>query len=387
MAQINPKQNSMLTVRNANVADKKVLYRADYNLPVGKDGEPSDDARILATVPTIEWLLRHKVGQIIIISHWGRPTRASAQWQLAPVARKIAGILKAKKMVTSGKIMTKEVGNAGSPILARRYYIGRSITLLENLRFDAGEENNSAKLASILADEADLYVNDAFASSHRAHASIVAITKKLPSYAGLLLAHEVQELKPLLDGQEKPFIVLIGGSKIEDKIPIINHFRQKADTILIGGKTAIDYYGAMTEPVDKLVFPTDGIDAKGQIISFDKDTIKKNPPLDIGPDTIMRFKAILKKAKTLFWNGSLGKAEEKKFCHGTYEIARFTTNLRATTIVSGGDTAMAIDKLDLRDRFSFISTGGGAASEFVIGKKLPGLIALEENAGSMQKTS
>ncbi len=377
----------MLTVRNANVTGKKVLYRADYNLPVGKDGEPSDDARILATVPTIEWLLRHKVAQIIIISHWGRPTKPSVQWQLAPVARRIADILKAKKMVSGGKIMTKEVGNAVSPVLARRYYIGRSITLLENLRFDTGEEKNSAHLASILADEADLYVNDAFASSHRAHASIVAITKKLPSYAGLLLAHEVQELKPLLDGQEKPFIVLIGGSKIADKIPIINHFRQFADTILIGGKTAIDYYQAMTEPVDKLVFPTDGIDAKGRIISFDKDTIKKNPPLDIGPDTIMRFKAILKKAKTLFWNGSLGKAEEKKYCHGTYEIARFTANLRATTIVSGGDTAMAIDKLELRDRFSFISTGGGAASEFVIGKKLPGLIALEENAVVKQKTS
>jgi len=283
--------------------------------------------------------------------------------------------------------MTKDFHGAASPILSRRYYIGRSITLLENLRFDKLEEKNSPKLAKLLAREGDLYINDAFATSHRAHTSLVAITKVLPSFAGLLLTSEVRQLEPLLAKQEKPFIVVIGGAKITDKIPIINHFRSKADTILVGGRTSIDYYLAMTEPVEKLVFPTDGIDAKGRIQAFDKDTLKKNPLFDIGPDTIMRFKSILKSAKTVFWNGSLGLAEDKKFCHGTYEIARFVANLRATTILSGGDTVAVVDKLNLRDRFSFVSTAGGAASEFLIGKKLPGLVALEENAGLKSKTA
>ena len=377
----------MRTVRNTNVANKKVLYRADYNLPVGKNGEPSDDARVLATIPTLEWLLRHKPAQIIILTHWGRPKKTDAKWRLAPVARAIARTLKSKKMVSSERVMTKDFHGTDSPILSRRYYIGRSITLLENLRFDKLEEKNSPKLAKLLAQEGDLYINDAFASSHRAHASLVAITKVMPSFAGLLLASEVHQLEPLLAKQEKPFIVVIGGAKIADKIPIINHFRSKADTILIGGKTSIDYYLAMTEPVEKLVFPTDGTDAKGRIQSFDKETLKKNPLFDIGPDTIVRFKSILKKAQTVFWNGPLGLVEDKKFFHGSYEIARFIANLRATTIVSGGDTVAVIDKLNLRDRFSFVSTGGGAASEYLIGKKLPGLVALEENAGLKSKTA
>ena len=375
----------MRTVRNANVEGKKILYRVDFNLPIDKEGRLSDDSRILSVIPTLEWVLRHKPEQIIILTHWGRPKGEDAKWQLIPVARQLAKVLKAKKLVGSEKVMTKKFRNPGSPILAKRYYIGRSITILENLRFDIAEENNSAALAQKLAAEADLYVNDAFATCHRAHASVAAITRYLPAFAGMLLTNEVQQLKPLLEKQEKPFVVVIGGAKVEDKIPIINHFRQKADTILVGGRTSVDYFAAITEPVEKLVFPVDGIDVKGRITPFDKKTIENNPPFDIGPDTIVKFKSILKKAKTVFWNGPLGMAEDRKFYHGSYEIARFIANLRATTIVSGGDTAVVIEKLDLREHFSFISTGGGAASEYLIGKKLPGLMALEENAGTKPK--
>jgi phosphoglycerate kinase len=375
----------MRTVRNANVTGKKILYRVDFNLPVDEDGQPSDSSRILSVIPTLEWILRHKPEQIIILTHWGRPKGKDIKWQLTPVAQQLAKILKTKQLVSSEKIITKDFKGAASPILARRYYIGRSITMLENLRFDSAEEKNSLSLAKKLAAEADLYVNDAFATCHRAHASIVAITKYLPAFAGMLLTNEIQRLEPLLAKQEKPFVVVIGGAKVADKIPIINHFRQKADAILVGGKTSADYFAALTEPVEKLIFPVDSIDAKGRITSFDKETIKKNPPFDIGPDTIVKFKSIIKSAKTVFWNGPLGVAENKKFCHGSYEIARFIANLRATTIASGGDTDAVIAKLDLHKRFSFISTGGGAASEYLIGKKLPGLIALEENAGIKPK--
>lgn len=375
----------MRTVRNANVTGKKILYRVDFNLPVDEDGKPSDDSRILSVIPTLEWVLRHKPEQVIVLTHWGRPEGKDAKWQLMPVAQHLAKILKTKQLVSSEKVITKEFKDVGSPILERRYYIGRSITMLENLRFDSAEEKNSDSLAKKIAVEADIYVNDAFATCHRAHTSIVAITKYLPAFAGMLLANEVQQLEPLLAKQEKPFVVVIGGAKVEDKIPIINHFRKKADTILVGGKTSADYFAAMTEPVEKLVFPVDSIDAKGRIAPFDKETIEKNPPFDIGPDTIVKFKSILKSAKTVFWNGPLGMAEDKKFYHGSYEIARFIANLRATTIASGGDTDAVIEKLGLHKHFSFISTGGGAASEYLIGKKLPGLMALEENAGIKPK--
>lgn len=371
----------MRSVRNAAVRGRKILLRVDYNLPVGTEGELLDDARIVATIPTIEWLLRNNVEQIILLTHWGRPNgKPDAKWRLTPIAQELAKVLRKKNLVNAGRAITKKI-KSESPVLSQRYYIGKNITLLENLRFDPGEEKNSQAFARLLAAEGEIYVNDAFAACHRAHASMVAITKFLPSFAGFLLMDELKYLQPVLHNQEKPFIAIIGGAKIKDKIPILNSLRKKADTILVGGKTANDYFVAMTEPVEELVFPTDGVDSHGRIIDFTKELIEKSPPFDIGPDTIVHFKSILKSAKTVFWNGSLGKTEEKKFRHGSYEIARFVANMRATTIVSGGDTAQVIDSLNLRDRYSFVSTGGGAASEYLIGKKLPGLVALEENGG------
>lgn len=372
----------ILTIRNANVKDKRVLLRVDYNLPLDENGEPSDPARILATVPTIEWLLRHDVSQIIIITHWGRPTPSThKQWSLKVIASELAKILKQKQLVKVSRVMSHS-SDSKSPVIKDRFYIGKNITLLENLRFDEGEERNSSDFAKLLANEADIYVNDAFSASHREHASLVAITKYLPAYAGLQLIDELKHLQPVLINQKKPFVAIIGGAKIKDKIPVINMLRKKADTILVGGKTANEYFAAMTEPVDKLVFPADGVDARGRIIPFTKETISSTPPFDIGPDTIVRFKGIIKSAKTVFWNGSLGMAEKMRFRHGSNEIARFIGNLRATTIISGGDTAQIIDNLNLRRNYSFVSTGGGASSEYLIGKKLPGLTALEENANN-----
>lgn len=377
----------MRTVRNAAVRGRKILLRVDYNLPVNDKGELLDDARIIATIPTIEWLLRNGIEQIIILTHWGRPNgKVSSRWRLAPIAQELAKILRKKNLVNAGRAITKKI-KSESPVLGQRYFIGKNITLLENLRFDPGEEKNSRNFARLLSGEGDIFVNDAFAACHRAHASLVAITNFLPSFTGFLLMDELKSLQPVLYDQKEPFVAIIGGAKIKDKIPIINSLRKKAETILVGGKTANDYFAAMTEAVDKLVFPTDGVDSRGRIVDFTKEVIEKTPPFDIGPDTIVHFKAILKNAKTVFWNGSLGKTEDKKFRHGSYEIARFVANIRATTIVSGGDTAQIVDSLGLRDRYSFISTGGGAASEYLIGKKLPGLIALEENAGQKPKTA
>lgn len=385
MRQTNGEVIQMKTIRNAPVRGRNILLRVDYNLPVDVKGDPTDDARIVATIPTIEWLLRNGVKQIIILTHWGRPKgKVQKKWCLKPIAQELARVLKNKNLVNTGRAITKKSENS-SPVLSTKYYIGRNITMLENLRFDPGEEKNSKKFAKLLAAEGDIYVNDAFAVCHRAHASLVAITKLLPAFAGLLLADELKYLHPVLYNQEKPFVAIIGGAKVKDKIPIINTLRKMADKILIGGKTANEYFEAMTEEVEKLEFPSDGVDARGRIVDYTKESIEKNPPFDIGPDTIVHFKAQLKQAKTVFWNGSLGKAEEKKFRHGSNEIARFIANMRATTIVSGGDTAQIIDSLGLRDRFSFVSTGGGAASEYLIGKKLPGLIALEENGGQKPK--
>jgi len=371
----------MRTVRNAAVFEKRILLRVDYNLPIDENGKISDNARIVATVPTIEWLLRNNVKQIVILTHWGRPEgKVVEKLRLLPIAQELSKVLKTKQLVNAGRAITKNT-KSSSAVTKRRYFIGRNITLLENLRFDKGEEGNSIKFAKILVKEGDIFVNDAFAACHRAHASMVAITKLLPSFAGLLLADELKHLEPVLHSEEHPFVAIIGGAKIKDKIPIINLLRKKADIILIGGKTANDYFEAMTEPVENLIFPTDGVDKSGRIIDFTKEIVKKSPPFDIGPDTIVKFKSEIKQAKTIFWNGSLGKTEEKKFRHGSNEIARFVANMRATTIVSGGDTAQVIDSLNLRDRYSFVSTGGGAASEYLIGKKLPGLVALEENGG------
>jgi len=380
----------MLTIRNANVKDKKVLLRVDYNLPLDENGKPSDSARILATIPTIEWLLRHGAMQVIIITHWGRPvlTKQSGptvsekdKWSLKIIASELAKILKHKQLVKAGRVVSQKT-DGKSPVVSNRFYIGKSITMLENLRFDKGEESNDSKFARILAEEAEMYINDAFSASHRQHASLVAITKYLPAYAGLQLLDELKHLQPVLLNQKKPFVAIIGGAKIKDKIPVINMLRKKADTILVGGKTANEYFVAMTEPVDKLVFPTDGVDKQGRIVPYTKNVIASTPPFDIGPDTIVRFKSVIKNAKTLFWNGSLGMAEKMRFRHGSNEIARFVSNLRATTIISGGDTAQIIDNLNLRRNFSFVSTGGGASSEYLIGKKLPGLTALEENANN-----
>lgn len=377
----------MKTIRNASVAGKRVLLRVDYNLPTDKDGNITDDARVVATIPTLEWLLRNGADQIIILTHFGRPDgEVVEKLRLAPVAQTLADVLKKKRLVSAGRVMT-ENKKTDSPVTSRKYYIGRNITVLENLRFDPGEESNDSAFAKEIAAEGDIYVNDAFAACHRAHASLVAITKYLPAFAGLLLADELRHLEPVLHNQEKPFVAVIGGAKVKDKIPVINLLRKKADHILIGGKTANDYFAAMTEPVEKVVFPSDGVDKSGRIIGFTKSTIEKTPPFDIGPDTIVHFKATLKQAKTVFWNGSLGMTEDKKFRHGSNEIARFIANMRATTIVSGGDTAQIIDSLGLRDQYSFVSTGGGAASEFLIGKKLPGLVALEENAGQKPETA
>ena len=368
----------MKTLRNAAVEGKRVLLRVDYNLPVDKNNQPSDNARIIATVPTIEWLLRNKVKQIIVMTHWGRPEgKTVPKCRLRPIVQELAKVLKNKHLVNAGRVITKN-DNTSSPVFKRRYYIGKDITVLENLRFDAGEEKNSPAFAKELAREGDIYINDAFAVSHRAHASVVAITKLLPSYAGMLLMDELKNLEPVLKNQKHPFVAIIGGAKVKDKIPVINMLCRTADSILVGGKTANDYFAAMTEPVEKLIFPIDGIDKVGRIVPFTKDVIEKNPPFDIGPETIVRFRGALKNAKTVFWNGSLGMAEEKKFCHGSFEIARFIANMHATTIVSGGDTAQIIDTLDLRRHFTYVSTGGGAASEFLIGKKLPGIEALEE---------
>lgn len=386
------------TLKDFNFDEKRVLLRVDFNVPIDENGNIDSDKRISAAIPTIKYLIEHNA-RIIIISHLGRPEEKEEILKMNKVAERLSDLLKRKVKKLddcTGKIVEDYISDMDPG----------NIIMLENIRFykeethvnDLTRENFAQKLSKL----GDIYVNDAFAVSHRKNASVYDITKFMPSAAGLLMEKEINTLSKILN-PEKPFYAIIGGLKISDKIAVIHNLLNKADKILIGGAMIFTFFKAKGYQVGRSIVEDDKLNLatilmKNPNISLPKDIVaaenneecssykivdyNKIPSgdigLDIGPKTIEKYKEILKDAKTIVWNGPLGKFEWKNFSKGTNEIAKFLATLNATIIIGGGDTENAISKLGIAEKF-FVSTGGGATLEFLEGIKLPGIQALEEN--------
>jgi phosphoglycerate kinase len=339
------------SVETAEVAGKHVLVRSDLNVPL-EDGRVADDTRIRAAVPTLQLLLDRDAAEVVVCSHLGRPKGPDPSLSIAPVAARLAELVPDERL-----------------------------RVLENTRFDPGETKNDPDLARRLAEGMDLYVNDAFGSAHRAHASTEAVAHLLPAYAGLLMLQELEHLGRLLGDVERPFVLVAGGAKVEDKLGVLRHLGGRADTVLIGGKMAEELRdgAALPFPVE---LPTDVVAAA----TFDADAAAKVTPydalpdgwlgLDIGPDTRARFGSILEDARTVFWNGPLGVFEWPRFAEGTKAVAQAVAAVDGYTVVGGGDSVRAISELGLDDDVSWVSTGGGASLELLEGKELPGVAAI-----------
>ena len=387
------------TIKNIDVKNKKVLVRVDFNVPMDDDGDITEDERIVAVIPTINFLLE-KDAKIILMSHLGRPEgQVVEKLRMGKIAKKLGELLD-KEVIKLDDCIGQKVKEKINKMKTKE------IILLENLRFHAEEENNDEKFAKELASLADVYVNDAFSNSHRNHASMTGITKLLPSCAGLLLEKEVRVLSSVMKNPEKPFVAIIGGAK-PDKIEVIRNLLMFADKIIIGGVLANTFLKAMGANIGKSKFDPESLnDAKsllsqsgGKIILpvdlFVAKSIEKGENSrvvkidkitdecmigDIGPDTIALYKKTLKNAKTVVWSGPIGAFEFEKFSEGTNEIALFLSGLKAKVIIGGGDSAVAIKQLGLESEITYISTGGGAFLQFLSGKKLPAINALEESA-------
>jgi phosphoglycerate kinase len=348
------------SVEDADAGDKVVLVRADLNVPL-ENGRVADDARIRASLPTLRLLLERGAKEVRVCSHLGRPRDASqddrAKLTMAPVRSRVA------ELVGDGRV-----------------------TVLENTRFNPGETKNDEGFARELADGCDLYVNDAFGSAHRAHASTEAVAHLLPAYAGLLLLAELENLGKLLDEVERPFVIVSGGAKVEDKVAVLTNLGSRADRVLIGGKMAAELAGPVRLEGIELMLPTDAIaadafapDAETQLVRAD-DVPEGWFALDIGPETREAFSAAIREARTVFWNGPMGVFEWLRFAEGTFAVARAVADCDGFTVVGGGDSVRAVHEAGVADRISWISTGGGASLEFLEGKELPGVAAIPEQS-------
>jgi len=392
-------------VRDVNITGKRVLMRVDFNVPLDEKLNITDDTRIRAAMPTIKYILE-KDAKLVLMSHLGRPKAKPAdEFRLTPVAKRLSELLE-KQVPKLDDCIGPEVEKRVAEMKAG------DVILLENVRFHPGEEENDEAFSKKLASLGEVFVNDAFGSCHRAHASVEGVTKYLPSVAGFLVEKEITYFEKVLKNPEKPFSLILGGAKVSDKIGVIKNMLKLADFLFIGGAMAYTFLksrhigvGASRVEEKKLklaakifedaakektsiILPEDHIvadriaeDANIQYIddiSIPEDMIG----LDIGPKTVAKFKSILKDSKTIVWNGPLGFFELPPFSKGTAEIARFITTLDATTVIGGGDTAAAITQLGLEDKMSHISTGGGASLEYLEGKILPGIAALNDKKNS-----
>jgi phosphoglycerate kinase len=338
------------SVRQADVEGKRVLVRADLNVPL-EDGRVADDTRIVAALPTLRWLLEQGAAEVIVCSHLGRPKGEDPAYSLRPVEEAL-----------------------------RRHVDDPRLRVLENTRFDPRETKNDPGYASELAAHADLYVNDAFGSAHRAHASTEGVAHRLPAYAGLLLKRELKELARLLGDVERPFVVALGGAKVEDKIGVIESLGPRADALLVGGKMAAEAGGldvAMELPSDVVAAAAFEPDAEAREVAVD-DVPEGWLALDIGPETRRRFAESIGGARTIFWNGPMGVFEWERFAEGTRAVAQSIAENDVYSVVGGGDSVRAVHELGLADRIAWVSTGGGASLEFLEGEELPGVAAIPE---------
>ncbi len=395
------------TVRDIDLKKKRVLIRVDFNVPLNEQNQITDDARIVKSLDTLRYCLGEQA-KVILMSHLGRPKgKPEPQFSLKPVAEHLSKLLNQRIELLPdcvGPAVEGKVKSLGE---------GQAV-LLENLRFHNEEEKNDPAFAKQLASLGEVFVNDAFGAAHRAHASTVGVTKYLPSVAGFLLAREVEYFDKAITNPERPFMTILGGAKVSDKIKLISNLLDKADAILIGGAMAYTFYKVMgikignskfepagenaaREALEKakskkipFLLPTDRVIAE----KFEKGAVNKivtgDIPdgwmgLDIGPETVQKYKEVLAKAKTIVWNGPVGVFEMPPFDRGTRELAEFIATLKATSIIGGGDTAAAVKIFGLESKMSHVSTGGGASLEYLEGTILPGVAALadkKETVGS-----
>jgi phosphoglycerate kinase len=390
---------SKQTVKNVDVKGKRVLVRVDFNVPLA-DGAVTDDTRVRAALPTLRYLVDHGA-RVIIISHLGRPKGApDPQFSLRPVRRTLQRLL-GRNVFFAPETVGEETTESVERLM------DGEIILLENLRFNEGEKANDPAFARALAALADIYVDDAFGAAHRAHASTAGVTEFLPAYAGLLLAREVETLTDMLSDPQRPFVAILGGSKVSDKFGVIDRLIDCVDVLLIGGGMAFTFLVAQghevgasivepdwVEPAKKmlekaaekgcdLVLPTDFVVADAFAEDADTRIVGREEipatmmGLDIGPSTTELFKHEITRAKTIFWNGPMGVFEMKPFEAGTREVAESVArNNRAVSVIGGGDSVAALKKFDLEDRVTFVSTGGGASMKLLEGAPLPGVEAL-----------
>lgn len=384
------------TVRDVDVKGKRVLVRVDFNVPL-KDGAVADDRRIRAALPTIQYLL-DQGGAVVLMSHLGRPKgEPKPEFRMDPVADRLSQLL--------GKPVTKldDCVGAGVESAVKAMKPG-DVILLENTRFKPGETKNDPALAEGLARLGDVYVNDAFGTAHRAHASTAGVAQDLPAVAGFLMEKELNYLGRALADPEPPFLAVLGGAKISDKIGVIQNLLSKVDSLIIGGGMANTFFKAQGLDVGDSLVENEALDTARQLLDsagdrlvlpvdcvvadrFAADADAKVVPvdqvpdgwriLDIGPASVAHFSNRLAAAKTVVWNGPMGVFEFPRFAEGTFAVARALAGLEdATTIIGGGDSAAAVEQSGLADKMSHISTGGGASLEFLEGKELPGVAAL-----------
>jgi len=393
-----------LSIKDLDPAGKRVFIRVDFNVPL-KDGVIGDDTRIRATLPTIQYALDKGASAVILASHLGRPKgKPNPQFSLRPVADRLSQLL--GRPVTFAEDC---IGDAAAAAV-RTAQAGGHVVLLENLRFHPEEEKNDAAFAKSLASLADLYVDDAFGAAHRAHASVEGITHVLPrAAAGLLMEQELRYLGHALESPERPFVAIIGGAKVSDKLEVIENMLAKVDRLIIGGAMAYTFFKSRGMPVGKSLVEDDKLDAArkieavaaakkialalpvdhvvadkldagaaAEILKVGDTAIGDRMGLDIGPATIKAYEGLLADAKTVVWNGPMGVFEIDKFAAGTNAVAKAVANVKGTTIIGGGDSIAAIKKAGLADRITHISTGGGASLEFLGGRTLPGVAALTD---------
>jgi phosphoglycerate kinase len=390
-----------LTIRDIDVKDKRVLVRVDFNVPMNEEtGVITDDSRIRAALPTIQYLIDHKA-KVILCSHLGRPKGAPEdKFRLAPVAKRLSELL-GKPVATTRDCIGPEAEAAAKALKSG------DVLMLENLRFHAEEEKNGPDFSKALASLAEVYVNDAFGTAHRAHASIVGVTKYLqPAVCGFLLERELVNLGGILTNPVHPFAALFGGAKVSDKVALIENILGKVNFILVGGgmaatflksegyevgqslieadriQTAADLITKTKANNISLILPldvviTNDVSDKGsyQVVAIDK-VPKDQKIVDIGPKTIELFAATLKKCKTIFWNGPMGVYEVPQFAKGSIAMAQLLAGLKASTVIGGGSTADMVYDMKLADKMTFVSTGGGASMSFLSGEVLPGVEAL-----------
>ena len=389
------------TIRDIEVRGKRVLVRVDLNAPQHEDGTVSDDTRLRAVRPTLQYLRSHGA-RIILMSHLGRPKgKVDEKFRMAPIAERLSAILSQPVPVAPDVV--------GAAVEEQTNALGEGqILLLENLRFYPGEEKNDLAFASQLARLGDVYVDDAFGSAHRAHASTVGVAGLLPAVAGLLMEKELEALGSILESPQRPFAALIGGSKVSSKLEVLQSLLKRVDVLIVGGGMAGTFLvGRGLRVGDSLleqdlvpaaqdlerqaeaqgvrfvlsqdVVVADRFAANAETRTVDVDAIPEGYQImDIGPKTIAAFEEALRGCKTVLWNGPVGVFEMERFAVGTNAIARFLSESQAITVVGGGDSVAAIEQQGLADRFTHVSTGGGATLEFLEGKTLPGVAALED---------